>query len=201
MEWLILLVIIPAIVVPVVLLLGFAGCDLVFRLDPPPEPVFEPAFTATLTNNQDQTGQTIVQRIEPARLFKGGSQVQITVRSGTSGNLVIDKMFISQPVDVGVGDPYDSAEDLTEVLTEGAELVPQNTAKTLAAINYTLDRTKPLLIIFDIGSPGAVIFAPDVPSTEATAFIGPGGEAEIADRQPAYVARPRVYLVERIDVA
>jgi hypothetical protein len=201
MEWLILLVIIPAIVVPVVLLLGFAGCDLVFQLNPrPPEPVFEPAFTATLTNDQDQTGQTIVQRIEPARLFKGGSQVQITLRSATNGNLVIDKMFISQPVDLGVGDPYDSKDDLTEVITEPV-LVLQNAAKTLPAINYTLDHTKPLLIIFDVGSPGAVIFAPNVPGTEATAFIGPGGEAAIADRQPAYVVRPRIYLVERLDVA
>jgi hypothetical protein len=33
-EWLILLLIVPAVVVPVVLLVGFAGCNQVFGLDP-----------------------------------------------------------------------------------------------------------------------------------------------------------------------
>src|SRR5262245_58317351 len=37
MEWLILCLAVPAIVVPVVLLWGFVGCDLVFKLDAPPE--------------------------------------------------------------------------------------------------------------------------------------------------------------------
>ncbi|MGV0601153.1 hypothetical protein ABQE42_16095, partial [Mycolicibacterium pulveris] len=32
-EWLLLVLLVPAIVVPVVLLLGFAGCDKVFGLD------------------------------------------------------------------------------------------------------------------------------------------------------------------------
>src|ERR1700686_226505 len=42
-EWLILLLLVPADVVPVVLLVGFAGCDQVFGLEtvviPPPVPV------------------------------------------------------------------------------------------------------------------------------------------------------------------
>ena len=42
-EWLILLLLVPAVVVPVVLLVGFAGCDGVFGLEhiytPPPVPV------------------------------------------------------------------------------------------------------------------------------------------------------------------
>ncbi|HEX5010177.1 MAG TPA: fibronectin type III domain-containing protein [Planctomycetota bacterium] len=33
MEWVLLLVLVPAIVIPVVLLFGFAGCDLIFTLD------------------------------------------------------------------------------------------------------------------------------------------------------------------------
>jgi hypothetical protein len=35
-EWLILLLLFPAVVVPVVLLVGFAGCDVVFGLEEPP---------------------------------------------------------------------------------------------------------------------------------------------------------------------
>jgi len=41
-EWLLLLLLVPAIVVPVVLLVGFAGCDRVFGLQsfpPPPPPI------------------------------------------------------------------------------------------------------------------------------------------------------------------
>ncbi len=38
MEWLLLAVLIPAVVIPVVLLLGFAGCELVFQLKAPELP-------------------------------------------------------------------------------------------------------------------------------------------------------------------
>jgi hypothetical protein len=44
MEWLTLLLLVPAVVVPVVLLWGFAGCDWVFKLDEhefPEKPVLE----------------------------------------------------------------------------------------------------------------------------------------------------------------
>ena len=35
-EWLILLLLVPAIVVPVVMLVGFAGCQVLFPVDDPP---------------------------------------------------------------------------------------------------------------------------------------------------------------------
>jgi hypothetical protein len=35
MEWVLLVVLIPAIVVPIVLLFGYAGCDLIFKLEDP----------------------------------------------------------------------------------------------------------------------------------------------------------------------
>lgn len=203
MEWLTLLLLVPAIVVPVVLVLGFAGCDWVF-LEERESPTFEMAFTETLTNNQGRQNRCIVQRIEPARLFNSGTQVAITIRSSATANLVIDKIYISQAADSGdpSRDPYDPAEDRTEVITEPV-LVPQDTAKTLPAVTYTLEREKPLLIAFDIGSPGGVRFSSAVVDTEAVAFVGPGGEAGLPDRQPppAYETLSRIYLVERIDVA
>jgi hypothetical protein len=45
MEWLTLCLLVPAVVVPVVLLWGFAGCDRVFGLIPPPPAA--PVVTAT----------------------------------------------------------------------------------------------------------------------------------------------------------
>ena len=199
MEWLALLVLIPAIVVPVVLLLGFAGCDVLFLTEH--TPVFEVAFTETLTTNQGQASQTIVQRIEPIRLFAGGSDVQITIRASDANDLMIDKMYISRPVPNGTGNPYDSAGDLTEVFTQPM-LVPQGTSVVLPVVSYALDKTQPLLVIFDTGMPGAVRMSNNVPAAEAVAFIGPDGEADVAARQPppAYVTVNRIYLVERIDV-
>jgi hypothetical protein len=49
MEWLLLCLLVPAVVVPVVLLWGFAGCDLVFpsQADPPKGPPAAPVVTAT----------------------------------------------------------------------------------------------------------------------------------------------------------
>lgn len=67
-EWLLLVLLVPAIVVPVVLLLGFAGCDQVFGLDrldePEPGPVIESATgkslsVITLTWIIDQTATAI----------------------------------------------------------------------------------------------------------------------------------------------
>jgi hypothetical protein len=67
-EWLLLLVLVPAVVVPVVLLVGFAGCDKVFGLDHigprPPGPVILAATgksidTITLTWMIDPTATDI----------------------------------------------------------------------------------------------------------------------------------------------
>lgn len=48
MDWFILLLLIPIVVVPLVLLIGFAGCDLIFKLDRVDEPIPVPTgLTAT----------------------------------------------------------------------------------------------------------------------------------------------------------
>jgi hypothetical protein len=74
MEWLTLLLLVPAIVLPMVLLFGFAGCSFEAV---PREVVFEQTFAATFTNVDDLRGHCLVQRIEPLRLFLSGSQVRI----------------------------------------------------------------------------------------------------------------------------
>ena len=55
-EWLLLVLLVPAIVVPVVLLFGFAGCDRVFGLEhvdpvdpPPPGPIIVSAKGKSLS--------------------------------------------------------------------------------------------------------------------------------------------------------
>ncbi len=199
MEWLTLLLLVPAMVMPVVLLLGFAGCDLVFPPGPgPAEPVFEQTFAATFTDVDALRGRCLVQRIEPVRLSDSGTQVQLTLQAFAE-SVVIDRILISQPA--ATGDPYDSAGDLTDIST-AVVLVQPNSSLTLPPVAYNLDRTQPLLIAMDISvNSGALPFLQGVPAAEATAFFRDGPEAAVADRSPAYTSRPRIYLIERIDVA
>jgi hypothetical protein len=195
MEWLTLLFLVPAIVVPVVLLAGFAGCDLVFPLDAPP--AFEQTFAATLTELDALRGRCLVQRIESVRLSNSGNQVQITLQA-LAESVLIDRILISQPA--ASGDPYDSGDDLTDVAT-AVTLVQPNSSLTLPAVDYQLDHTKPLLIAMDISNnSGALPFLQGVPATDAVAFFNQGAEAATKDRSPGYTSRPRIYLVERIDV-
>jgi hypothetical protein len=301
-EWLLLVLLVPAVVVPLVLLGGFAGCSILYDPDnlPDPQPPDPPtitsaegtsvtavrlewshpnpgpftfriertaegqpasppvdvpaspfedmglsegttyfyrvaairtadaassafsapasastfglAFTATLS--ADQAGLDnfcLLQRIEPSRLLRSGGRVSITVRGSTAGPLRLNRVFISQPAVTGdpavSGDPYDAHTDLTEVAS--VVDVPPNTPVTLPTIDYALDQTRPLLVAFDVGSPGNVRHLNPVPATEARMFFRPStAEAAIRDRQPPttnpgaqpFALSPSIYLVERIHV-
>jgi hypothetical protein len=284
MDWPVLLLLVPAILVPVVILFGFAGCDRVVGVSPIgltapailsteatgltsirivwndpnfgsttselsrtkegdsssttiPTPAttyddqgleqgttyfytvtaidpsdgtrsspsataqattFATAFSATLTANRNEQGSCIVQRIEPSRLFRGGTLVVLTVAASTNTNLVIDRIYISQAA--SGGDPYDPGPDLTEVAS--AVFVPQGTLLTLPPVTYPLVEGQPLLIAFDIGMPGGVRLVPNnVPPSEAVAFVLPGQQAALADRQAGIPPVDRIYLVATIDVA
>ena len=124
------------------------------------------AFETDLTTDEGaHEGFTVVQRIEPARLrystlagdiLTPGARVRITVRGSTSGSLTLDRIYISQPA--ASGDPYDSAGDLSPVAS-GVD-VAANIAVILPLIDYDLERTRPLLIAFDISAnPGSGMFA------------------------------------------
>lgn len=288
MEWLLLVVLVPAIVVPVVLLFGFAGCQLVFGLDPidspaapinlqavprrtsvtltwedpqsdadttyrvertagPAPPVvleatsttfedtglaeatthtyrvltvvdgresefsppvtvatttFAPAFTETLTSDASGlAGDCRILRIEPARLFRSGSEVRITLASATTGPLQIDRVFISR---VGTqGDPYDAAADLTLVGTNVS--LAANAVMVLAPVRYELDHTQPLLIAFDINASagmGNVRRRTNVPAAEATVFgRNNTAQADLPDRAADFTASTQIILVTLIEVA
>jgi hypothetical protein len=125
-------------------------------------------------------------------------------------------LFISRASDVTdpTRDPYDSASDLTPVLSAEMLLAPDatNPAVELPEINYNLDQTQALLIAFDIGLEGVVPETQAVPATEAVAYIGPPpptGQPPIfeasfsdpdADRQPGYATSAHIFLVQRIAV-
>jgi hypothetical protein len=169
-----------------------------------------PCFSAALTTNQTGLhGYCIVQRIEPARLAAGGSRVFITIRGSTQGNLVIDRVFISR---LGAsGNPYDSGGDNKIVASEVQ--VPANTSVQLSMVAYDLDRTRPLLVSFDINGTagnGNVRYVTAVPAAEAVMYFRPAtAEAAIEDRSPPvgnpgvppYTVSNSIYLIETIEVA
>ena len=176
------------------------------------------AFLATLTTNDPgREGFTVVQRIEPARLLQStltgdiltpGARIRVTVRGSTEGQARLDRVYISQAA--LQGDVYDSDNDIIYI-TSGVD-VPINTAVVLPDIDYDLDRTKPLIVAFDISSTpnrGNLRYQDVVSPNDGTAFLKPATiEASIKDRAPSvadptglpYNSFPRVYLIEKIEV-
>jgi hypothetical protein len=133
------------------------------------------------------------------------------------GTLRLLNLFISRASNVAdpSRDPYDSAADLTAVLTTELLLPadPANPTMELPEIEYTLDDAQALLIVFDIGADGAIPrTSMAVPTSEASAYVGPPPplpqqpvhEASLADpdgdRQSGYNQVARIYLIERIAV-
>jgi hypothetical protein len=218
-EWLALILLIPLILVPIVLLFGFAGCDVVLGLEPP---AFRKTFEWTpLDEEQQRPNRCIVQRIEEFELAADGFEVQITVQRPMNGMLLLNSLYISRAADHTdpSRDPYDPAEDLTAVVSESEPLQlapdPAKPLVELPQIDYDLDSTQPLLLAFDIGADGSGAGGsvprsglPNVPAERAEAYLGPTPppppglpihEAGKADRQSGYNPVNRIYLVQRID--
>lgn len=167
-------------------------------------------FTSSLATDQPLVeGFCLAQRLEPAVLAAGGIYVFLTVKGSTTGNLILDRVYISQVA--AAGDPYDSASDLTVVAT--AVNVPAGMSVPLPMVPYTLDATRPLLVIFDINPTsgnGNVRFQNPVPASQAICYVrNATAEASIADRLPSatnpgaqpYTVSNTIYLIETIDVA
>jgi hypothetical protein len=292
MEWILLVVLVPAIVVPIVLLFGFAGCDLIFELkDPQPGPanlvavvesrsaikltwdvtgfesarfevrrkrsvdaafeVLTPAvppftglefpdtgleeatsfdyrvvafklsdgefigtsevtaatlgkaFETTLPIEAAGANRCVVQRIEPSRLARSGTRVQLTLAVASGGPLLINGLSISHAA--ASGDPYDSDGTLTILVDVNQPLfIPADPAAgihELPAIDFPLDQTRPLLVAFDTGLQGQVRLLTNVSTSEATSFASPAGvqQAGVADRQSGFVPVGSIALVQRID--
>jgi len=164
---------------------------------------FTAAFTAppgTLTT--DDTGAEgicVVQRLSQTLLTASGTQVRISLRGSTVGSLTLDRITISQPA--ATGDPYDSASDLTDVAS--GVIIPPNTVVTVGPVDYTLDRTKDLLVAFDISN------TPGEGNTRFGALTGGDtfvraatAEAGVQDRTTGYpaITANNVALIEKIEV-
>jgi hypothetical protein len=179
MEWLILCLLVPAVVVPVVLLWGFVGCNPIFGLDP--TSLIEPTFELDSENNFDSPtainlstleGFSFVVRIPEFLLTTAGPQVVVTVRGSTEADLQIDRIYISK-----AGDSVDASkdrfdpleEDLTPVVDDGIGVfVPRGESVALPLIQYHLDPQQDLLVAFDISA------TPGLGNLRQIEFVGLG---------------------------
>jgi hypothetical protein len=216
LEWLALILLVPVVLVPIVLLFGFAGCNQVLGLDPT-VPAAQTSFQAVLGADHDHRNRTLVQRIEPVRLIKGGSKVTITIQRPATGMLRLMNLFLSRASNTSdpTRDPYDSASDLTPVLDSEILVLPDasNPLVELDEIEYALDNLQPLLIAFDVGPEGHIPRTDTSVGSDASAFLGPTPppapeppvyEAAFADpdadRQSGYTRQTHIYLITRIAV-
>lgn len=301
-EWLILLLLVPAIVVPVVLLVGFAGCDVVYGLERPTatitaaEGTSGSAITLTWTKDTDDDveafefdrmklpersrdtvrvvpgskrsyvdndegeglmaettylyrirpilsggvegtwsadepdvsgttfpfettfawtaeeqarsrdaagwqGACLIQRIEASRLSTSGTQIRLTLRASSVGNVLIERIYISRPDPAPGADPYDSDGDPT-VYTSTIQLVPANTSKRFDPIKFNLAEDQPLLIAvdFNVASASEIRTVDDPVGASAYFKTGASGEAANRDRT-GFTEVPRSNLIEKIEVA
>lgn len=290
MEWVLLALLVAAIVIPIVLLFGFAGCDLIFKLkDPDPGPsnltavavsrsaillrwdptgfeasrfevrrkrsvdaIFElvsppvlldteftdtgldedtsydfrltavqlsddaaqgtsdvtaatlgKVFETTLPIEAAGANRCVVQRIEPSRLARSGTRVQLTLALPSQAPLLINGLSISHAA--ATGDLYDSDGPPTILVDVNAPLfIPADPAAgflALPVIDFALDQSRALLVAFDTGLQGQVRLLTNVSQTEATSFASPPGmqQAAVADRPSGFVPVGSIALIQRID--
>jgi hypothetical protein len=217
-EWLILLLVVPAIVVPTVLLVGFTGCDFEHGAAPAlPDTTFaQPLDPGPSPYQGDWEGWCLIQRIEAARLSHSGTQVRLTLRASPESGASIDRIYISQGPDPGSGDPYDALADLTEIYDRGSGgpfVLPKGEAQSIPPsprmVSYNLDHERPLLIAVDFSAAprSGIMYVDtdqDLPEEErrVAAYWARGAYARDPDRTVAadQQVRGRLYLIEKIEV-
>jgi hypothetical protein len=219
-EWLILLLLVPAIVVPVVLLVGFTGCSFEHGVGVPSYTTFAQPLDPDLSPYQgDWEDWCLIQRIDAARLSHSGTQVRLTLRASPESGASIDRIYISQGPDPGLGDPYDSLADLTEIYDRGLGgsdtgpfVLPKGEAQSIpfsGMVIYNLDHERPLLIAVDFSAapPSGIMYVDtdqELPEEErrVAAYWARGAHARDLDRTVAadQQVRGRLYLIEKIEV-
>jgi hypothetical protein len=173
---------------------------------PPPVIIWKQTYGQPIVDNVGgRQSSCIVQRINAARLSSSGTRVRLTLRSGSSGPLVIRRIFLSRPAVAGepgnpAPQPWDSSSlGITEVRLGGAAM-PANTSVTLDPVAFAVDETKDLMVSFDIAEVGGN--TGEVSLTGPVYYMRPNTEeAGVANRQGGYATfTDKVCVVEKIEV-
>jgi hypothetical protein len=166
------------------------------------KPVYPPT-TGTpvpLVTDQAVPGFCFVVRIGTDRLENSGSIVRLTIRGGVSGPLVLSAVTISHAVPAG--EAWDSSGAPTLLGTNVT--VAAATPLVLDPVSFALDKTKPLLVAFDISptpGQGNVRYGALVDAQTKTYFKGATQAAQTANRASDFQPSNNVYLIEKIEAA
>jgi hypothetical protein len=168
---------------------------------------FQPTFQAApaATSQPGFAGNfCYVQRITAGKLSASGAKVAIKVRGATPAvnhqNVTINSIYISR-VAAG-GNPWDSAGDLTPVMTVPL-MLQADEIKDLDPIVYNLDESQDLIIAFDFtATASADTIRVVVPQPGVTSYFKAGvQQASVQTRQTGYSTGPsQIYLVVTIGV-
>ncbi|RBP45378.1 hypothetical protein DES53_103376 [Roseimicrobium gellanilyticum] len=166
------------------------------------KPVFPPptGMPVPLTTDQAAPGFCFVQRIGTDRLANSGTQVRVTIRGAVTGPLILSAITISHAVPSG--EAWDSAAPL--VLLGTNVTVPAGVSVTLPPAAFALDKTKPLLIAFDVSSTmgqGNVRYGPLVDAQTKMYVKAATQQAQTANRASDFQPSNNFYLIEKIEAA
>jgi hypothetical protein len=166
------------------------------------KPVFPPTggTPVALTTDQATPGFCFVQRIGTDRLGNSGNQVRVTIRGAVTGPLILSAITISHAVPTG--EAWDST---APVVVLGANVtVPAGVPVTLPPVAFALDKTKPLLIAFDVSptpGQGNVRYGPLV-DAQTKMYVKPATQqAKDANRTSDFQPSNNLYLIEKIEAA
>lgn len=176
---------------------------------------YNPVFNGAPNVRQDVTGGfCVVQKIISSSLFGGGAKVRITLQAPPAGaSLTLDRIYISW-VDPAGDDEFDSlpgassAGGLTKVWdkdVDGGPKVLSGQDLVLGPVDFALDRTKDLLVIFDTaaGGPNQNALMRDASAAGVASYAAGNNTAEAAktNRTKAlYTAAPNnLYLIKLIE--
>lgn len=176
--------------------------------DPASAQTFKTAFLeANVVANMEQPGTggfTIVQIINNSLLAASGALKSLSLRGPTSGNLTLNKIYISNVA--ATGDPYDS--DVPPMLVVSDFVVNNDTVAAVPANMFFLDQTRPLLVAFDVnltnGTMRNCMLTGGGVMSYAAGVTVPGqavNQAGLQDRPSGYGPAAALYLIHKIEVA
>jgi hypothetical protein len=171
-----------------------------------PATTFSEAYNVPLTTDDPGlAGRTIVQRIDAGHITSAGAKVRLTLRGSTAGNLVINKVTISQPATAGHA--WDSAAVPIEVHFNNGQsgvTIPANATQANAAVsdvtNYNLVLGQDLFIAFDISTTNGSARRATMPGPTQY-FKANTAEAAVQIRSPTYQTfAGTVFIIDKIEV-
>lgn len=162
-------------------------------------------------------GWCLVQRIEPQWLHHSGSRVRITVMGHSAAPLELTRITISAGFSPpgppgGPDEAFDAVADPVTVVDAPISIAP-GFAYTTPTIDYNLDRTRPVLVAFDLAPSGGNVRYAEIPQGPAGMYLKAGSpaapvqEAATRNRSGYTLSEPdpgtttTVYLVQTIEVA